>query len=393
MPVPGTTSAADITGKRRKILFLVTEDWYFLSHRLCLAQACRDRGWDVVVATQVNNGREAIEREGLRIAPITVRRGGKNPLTELRTLLQIARIYRRERPDIVHHVALKPVIYGSLAAMAAGRPVVINAVAGMGYAFSADSLSSKIVRWLVQGLLRFCLRGRKNWLILQNRDDARTMTEGHLIEPDRLTVIPGSGVDPERFKPAPEPEGDVVIAVVCRMIREKGIYEAVDALRDLKNRGARTRLWLVGDPDTENPSGVSPEILRRWDREGTVEWLGHQSDIAAIWARAHIAALPTYYREGIPKSLIEAAACGRPIVTTDMPGCRDLVTDGENGLLVPPRDAAALADALERLIDSPETRRRMGAAGREAVERLYTEEKVVQATLDLYDRALAEAEQ
>lgn len=377
--------------KQKKILFLVTEDWYFLSHRLYLAQACRGRGWDVVVATQVNNGRDAIEREGLRIASITVRRGGKNPLTELRTLLQIVRIYRRERPDIVHHVALKPVIYGSLAAMAAGRPVVINAVAGMGHAFSADSLSSKIVRRLVQGLLRFCLRGRKSWLILQNRDDARTMTEERLIRPDRLTVIPGSGVDPERFKPAPEPEGDVVIAVVCRMIREKGIYEAVDALRDLKERGLRARLWLVGDPDTENPSGVSPDTLRQWDREGIAEWLGHQSDIAAIWAQAHIAALPTYYREGIPKSLIEAAACGRPIVTTDMPGCRDLVTDGANGLLVPPRDAAALADALESLIESPETRRRMGAAGRDAVERLYTEEKVVQATLDLYDRALAEA--
>lgn len=376
--------------ERKKILFLITEDWYFLSHRLCLARACRDRGWDVVVATQINDDRDTIEKEGLRIAPITIKRSGKNPIAELRTLFQIIGIYRRERPDIVHQVALKPVIYGSLAAMAAGRPIVINALAGMGHVFTAGHLAVRLMRGFVRGLFRFCLRGGKTWLILQNEDDAGTFVKEGFVAPERLSLIRGSGVDPEQFHPTPEPEGEIVAAIVSRMLKDKGIHEAVEAARILKARGTGLRLRLVGDPDPQNPSSIAPETLRQWADEGIVEWLGHRTDIDRIWAQAHIALLPSY-REGLPKALIEAAACGRPIVTTDVPGCREIVKHGENGLLVPARESGPLADALETLVKSPETRRRMGDAGRAAIEKDYTEDKVVQATLDLYDRALTEA--
>jgi len=375
---------------RRKIVFLVTEDWYFLSHRLCLARACRQRGWDVVIATQVTQGRAAIEAEGLRIAPITISRSGRNPFRELGTLRRIIAVYRRERPDLVHHVAAKPVIYGSIAARLAGRPAVINALAGMGYVFTSRNLSARLLRRPVLALLRACLKGPRSWLILQNRDDARMFVDRGLIAPGRLALIRGSGVDPEKFRPAPEPAGKIVVALVGRMLNDKGIREAVEAARLLKGRGLDLVLQLVGDPDPGNPTSIAPATLRQWHDEGVVEWLGHRTDIAGIWAGAHIALLPSY-REGLPKALIEAAACGRPMIATDVPGCREIVRRDETGLLVPARDPEALARAIETLAAAPDLRRRMGAAARADVERLYTEARIVGETLALYDRALAAA--
>lgn len=383
------SEAAVNEAPRRKILFLVTEDWYFLSHRLCLARACRERGWDVVVATRVTDGRAAIAAEGLRIAPITVDRSGRNPFRELSTLFRIAAIYRRERPDIVHHVAAKPVIYGSIAARFAGRPVVVNALAGMGYLFTSRNPSARLLRGPVRFLLRRCLRAGRSWLILQNRDDERSFVDAGLVAPERLALIRGSGVDPDRFRPAPEPEGGIVVALVARMLGDKGVREAVAAVRALKARGADVTLRLVGDPDPGNPTSIAPETLRRWHDEGVAEWLGHRTDIADIWAGAHIALLPSY-REGLPKALIEAAACGRPMIATDVPGCREIVRPGETGLLVPARDADALARAIETLVAAPELRRRMGAVARTDVEQLYAEARIVDETLALYDRALVD---
>jgi len=378
------------TAPRRKILFLVSEEWYFLSHRLCLARACRRRGWQVVVATRVADGRGVIEAEGLRVAPMSIRRSGRNPFRELRTLCRIIAIYRRERPDLVHHVAAKPVIYGSIAARLAGRPVVINALAGMGYLFTSGTLSARLLRGPVRLLLRRCLRAERSWLILQNRDDAHDFVAGGLVAPERLTLIHGSGVDTDRFRPTPEPEGGIVVALVARMLDDKGVREAVAAVRMLQARGADITLRLVGDPDSGNPTSIAPETLRRWQDEGVAEWLGHRTDIAEIWAGAHIALLPSY-REGLPKALIEAAACGRPMIAADVPGCREIVRPGETGLLVPARDADALAGAIARLAADAGLRRRMGDAARADVERLYSEERIVAETLALYDRALEAA--
>ena len=221
---------------RRKILFLVTEDWYFLSHRLCIAAACRDRGWEVVVVTQVNDCRGVIEGEGLRVVHLPIRRGGMNLVSELITILRIIFIYLRERPDIVHHVALKPIIYGSFAAKLAGRPIIVNAVAGMGHLFTANRLSVRFVRILVHTLFRFFMRNRKAWLILQNSGDAELFTREGLCPKERLVLIRGSGVDTNQFRPSAEPQGRFVAVIVSRMLKEKGIEEAIEAVRELKSR-------------------------------------------------------------------------------------------------------------------------------------------------------------
>ena len=377
---------------RRKILFLITEDWYFLSHRLPIARECRRLGWDVVVATRVGEGGAAIEREGFRVAPIRLRRSGRNPLSELRAIVELVAILFRERPDIVHQVGMKPVLYGSLAAMLARPSVVVSALAGMGYVFTAGSRGPGIARAAMKIALRACLGPSNRWLIVQNDDDAAAILGWRLIDAGRLVVIRGSGVDMARFGPTPEPDGEIVAAVVSRMLRDKGIGELVSAARELKRRGAPVRIRLVGAPDPDNPSSLDRATLEGWVREGCVEWLGHRDDVAEVWAAAHIAVLPSY-REGLPKTLLEAAACGRPIVATDVPGCRDAVDHDRTGLLVPVRDAAALADAIATLADSPELRARMGAAGRAKAAAEFSDRLVVGRTLDLYRRALEGAGQ
>lgn len=367
----------------RKLLYLVTEDWYFCSHRLPIARAAREAGAEIAVATRVGDQGERIEAEGFRLIPIFLRRRSRNPLREARAILEIVRIYRRERPDLVHHVALKPTLYGALAATLTGVPAVINALTGLGFVFISPGWSARILRPLVRGFLRLVLNRPASRLILQNPDDKGLLEGAGVIAPERVVLIPGSGVDTARFAPAPEPPGTPVAVLVSRMLWDKGVGETVAAARMLRDRGVPLRVVLVGDPDPENPASVPLEQLRRWQAEGAVEWRGHVDDVAAVLREAHIAVLPSY-REGLPKSLLEAAAAGRPIVASDVPGCREIARHGENGLLVPVRDARALAAALERLAGDGELRRRLGRRGREMVEEGYSEAAVVARTLALY---------
>ena len=370
-----------------KVMFLIAEDWYFLSHRQPLAQACRDLGWEVVIATRVHRHGETIRGMGFSLVPIQMDRRSRNPFKELRTIFELVRILAQERPNILHQVGLKPVIYGSIAAMFCPPDVVVNALAGLGYVFTAHHRPHlRMVRLVMRRMLELCIRHRNHWLLVQNDDDGAAFMVGCKIDPDHITVIRGSGVNVDRCVAVPEPEGEVVVAVVSRMLKDKGIREVVLAARELKRRGSKVRVLLVGRPDPGNPSSISEDTLRQWHREGCVEWLGHQDNIAAIWSKAHIAVLPSY-REGLPKSLLEAAACGRPIVTTDVPGCRDVVVDGVTGFLVPAECWVELADAIEVLAGSRELRERMGAAGRARVEAQFNEDLVVRQTLDLYRRA------
>ena len=374
-----------------KIMFFVTEDWYFLSHRLGLARACRDLGWDVVIATRVQNHGDEIREEGFRLLPLRLRRRGRVPWSELPAIFQLIGILFRERPDILHQVGLKPVIYGSIAAMLAPPRVVINALAGMGYIFTSGHFRVRVARTLIQIMLWFCLRRRTHRLIVQNDDDADSLTQSGLIASERLTVIRGSGVNPEEFSPLPEPDiapgGPVVAAVVSRMLMDKGVREVVLAARALKLRNVPVHIQLVGAPDPDNPSSIREESLRQWDREGCIEWLGQKDHIPDIWAAAHIAVLPSY-REGLPRALLEAGACGRPIVTTDVPGCNDVVDDGETGFTVPTQDWVGLAEAIEKLVLSSALRAKMGAAMREKILTQFSETIVVRQTLDLYREAL-----
>ena len=298
---------------RFKVMFLIAEDWYFLSHRQPLAQACRDLGWEVVIATRVHRHGETIRGMGFSLIPIQMDRRSRNPFKELRTIFELVRILAQERPNIVHQVGLKPVIYGSIAAMFCPPDVVVNALAGMGYVFTGSHYPHlRMVRAVIRTMLYVCMRPTNRRLLAQNDEDAAAFMVGGKIDPDRVTVIRGSGVNVDHYVPVPEPEGEVVVAVVSRMLKDKGIREVVLAARELKRRGIKVRVFLVGRPDSGNPSSISEDTLRQWHREGCVEWLGHQDNIAAVWSKAHIAVLPSY-REGLPKSLLEAAACGRPL--------------------------------------------------------------------------------
>jgi glycosyltransferase involved in cell wall biosynthesis len=372
-----------------KIMFLIAEDWYFLSHRLPLARACRDQGWDVVIATRTERHGDAIRSEGFRVIPIRMRRISRKPAAELATIYELISIFAREKPDIVHQVGLKPVIYGSLAAMITRTGVVVNALAGMGYIFKSGRLSVRIAREIVKGVIWACLRPRRHRLILQNEYDASLLVDKGLSRAGHTEIIKGSGVDLDKFVPVAEPKGEIVVALVSRMLKDKGIRETVMAARELKRRGSKIQIWLVGAPDEGNPTSISKETLDRWHEEGCVRWLGHQADVKSVWSKAHIAILPSY-REGMPMALLEAAACGRPIVTTDVPGCNDLVEDGVSGFLIPQNDWMKLADSIETLANSSDLRARFGAAARKKVEAGYGQQVVVDQTLALYRKGMDE---
>ena len=365
-----------------KLLYLVTEDWYFCSHRLPIARAARDAGYEVLVATRVDRHGDAIRREGFELLPLNLRRREMRPWRELGALAEIVRLYRRVRPHIVHHVAMKPVVYGSIAARLAGVPVVINALAGLGFVFASSTRRARILRPFLKLALRGLVAGGGCQAVVQNPDDEKLM-QGIGVSGGRITVIRGSGVDPTAFRPMPEPGGDVVVTMVSRMLWDKGVGELVEAARQLRDGVHRLRVQLVGPSDPENPAAIPEITLRNWEREGVVQWLGQRDDVAELWARSHIAVLPSY-REGLPKALLEAAACGRPMVATDVPGCREIVIDGETGLLVPARDSASLAQALARLAADAALRKHMGDAARRRVVDHFSQERVAAETLELY---------
>lgn len=369
----------------RRLLFLVTEDWYFWSHRLGLARAARDAGWEVHVATRAADHAERIRAEGFVLHALGWKRSGRNPLKELAAIAEIRRLYRTVCPHLVHQVAMKPVLYGSLAARLARVPAVVNAMAGMGSVFSARKASTRLLRPFIVAAFRFLLDRPNQWLVVQNDDDAALFRDRSLVPPGHIRLIPGSGVCAETFSPCPEPpEPPVVATVVARLLWDKGIGETVEAARLLKQRDMPVRLRLVGAPDPENPNSIPPETVDAWRAEGVVEVMGPRRDIPQVWAESHIAVLASY-REGMPRSLLEAAACGRPLVTTDAPGCRALVADEGMGLRVPVRDASALADAIEALARDPDRRHRLGAEARRRIETIYGDGPVLAAFLALYD--------
>jgi glycosyltransferase involved in cell wall biosynthesis len=365
-----------------KILFFITEDWAFLSHRLPLARACRDLGWQVVIATHVTDRADFIKSEGFILEPIPLDRGGSHPWRELKALIALAAVLRRQKPDILHCVAVKPVLYGNLVGRLLGMENRVSALAGMGYAFTGKSTRVKLLRGVLSGLLRFLLRGHP--VIVQNDDDRELLLS---IGAGDLTLIPGSGVDLKALPALPPPTSrPVVFALVARMLADKGVREAVDAVRQVDN----AELWLVGAPDPHNPSTIDQSELIGWQSGGKVRWLGHRSDIKGIWADAHVAILPSY-REGMPKALLEAAACARPIVTTDVVGCRQVIDDGVEGFIVPARESAGLAAAMRKLAEDEPLRTRMGDAARARAERLFGQERVVEQHLAIYRRLLGEA--
>lgn len=371
-----------------KLLYLITEDWFFCSHFLERAAAAKAAGYEVIVVAQENIHGAAIRNAGLRLLPLKVRRRGLNPLAELQTLFAIWRIYRAERPDLLHHIALKPILYGSFVARLLGLRHIVNAPVGMGYVFTSNRRLARLLRTFVLAAMRRLLNPRGSKVVFENNDDLRSFVADGFVQPLDAVLIRGAGVNLDRFKPHAEPGGVPVVVLTARMLWDKGVGEFAQAARQLRTEGVNARFVLVGSPDPGNPAAITTTQLQAWHEEGVVEWIGHQDDIPAVLASSHIVCLPSY-REGLPKSLLEALAVGKPVVTTDVPGCREVVSDGDNGLLVPPRDAASLATALARVIADPKLRARYGAKGRARAEAEFSSAIVVGATLRLYKQLLA----
>jgi glycosyltransferase involved in cell wall biosynthesis len=371
-----------------KLLYFITEDWYFWSHRLPLAQEAKRRGYEVLVVTRVYQHGERMRAQGFRVIELNMQRRTINPWKELSAIVEIINIYRREKPDIVHHVGMKPILYGSIAAYLSGVRRVVNALAGLGYVFTSPYLKAQLLRPFIKHCFRVLLNRRGCRLILQNKDDRALFIQSHIVNENKICLIKGSGVDTAVFHPTPEPSGIPVVVLASRMLWDKGVGEFVAAAKLLKERQVKVRCVLVGDSDQHNPNVVSRTILRDWAESRVVEWWDQRDDIPAVFAQASVVCLPTTYGEGVPKVLLEAVACGLPIVATDAPGCREVVRHGENGFLVPIRNAVDLANAIQQLIADPGLRRRMGARGREIAVSEFAVERVVAETMALYDEML-----
>lgn len=373
-----------------KILYLVTEDWYFCSHRLELAKAAKAQGHEVIVVTRVQHHADNIIEAGLTLVPVAFSRSLGNPFSDMALFFSLYLIYRKHTPDLIHHVALKPVLIGSLVLFAVRlltgkKSQVVNALTGLGYAFSSNDLKARFINLLLRPVLKRVLNNRYSHVILQNEDDLQLLTSKSLVDKERISLIRGSGVDISLFQPVAEPDGDTTVILAARMLRDKGIYEFVEAARILKQKKLAVRMVLVGGLDDANPSAISAQQLDAWQNEGVIEWWGKQADMPAVFSQAHIVCLPSY-REGLPKVLLEAAACARPLVATDVPGCREIVQDGFNGYLVPARNAESLVDAINKLVQDPAARKTMGSKGRQLVEQHFSRDIIIKQTLGLYSR-------
>jgi glycosyltransferase involved in cell wall biosynthesis len=379
-----------MTEPEKTIVYLITEDWYFWSHRLPLARAARKAGYRVCLITRVAQYGERIRAEEIEVFPTVLRREGRNPRSELSAIAEIARIYKSVHPQIVHHVGIKPIIYGSVAARLARVPIVVNALPGLGYVFARSDRRARLFRAAIAPVLRRLLNRPNVSVILQNRENESVLVNAHIVAPEKVALIRGSGVDLTQFPVQPEGSGRPVVLLASRMLWDKGVGEFVDAARRLKRDGTDARFVLVGETDPANPATIPEKQLRSWVAEGVVEWWGRREDMPHVFAEAAIVCLPSYC-EGLPKVLLEAAASGRPIVATDVPGCREIVRHRENGFLVPVRDSEAIASAMLELLGDRSMRERMGRRGRQIVEDSFSVQQIVSETLDLYSGLLAKS--
>jgi len=365
-----------------KIILFANTDWYLYNFRLPLAKALREKGAEVVMLSPGGPYAARLEKEGFRWLEAPLQPRGTNPLSELIFLRRLLTIYQSEKPQIVHHFTIKCVLYGSIIARLAGVRKVVNSITGLGYVFVRNEFKARLIRFFVKPVYRAALKHTK--VIFQNPDDQALFFGLNLVEKGQARLIRGSGVDTQSFKPEPEKRQVPLVVLPGRMIYSKGVQEFVDASRILRSREIPVRFALVGESDPGNPDAVPPAQLEKWQEEGSVECWGWREDMLNVYLEANIICLPSY-REGLPKTLLEAAACGRALVAFDVPGCREIVRHGQNGLLVKARDVDALADAIQTLCDQPEERRKMGQASRAIVEQDFSVQKVVKDTIEYYN--------
>jgi len=372
----------------KKLLFVVNIPNFFLSHRLPIAEAALNEGFDVHVATMGGNGVEKIEQLGFTHHFIPLSRSGRNPLKELIALYAIWSLFRKLHPDLVHLVTIKPVLYGGIAARILNLGGVVSAISGLGFIFiERPRIQTRLLRYVVLLFYRFAMGHPNQKVIFQNSADISTLVRSSVVSKDKTIIIRGSGVDFRDYSVLPEPDGVPVVMMASRLLKDKGVLEFVEAARLLQSLNVKAHFKLVGDTDYGNPESVTAELVQAWQKEGIIEYMGFRSDIPKLFSQANIITLPSY-REGLPKVLIEAASCGRAVVTTDTPGCRDAIEPNLSGLLVPVRDANALAQAINRLLDNVELRHAMGKEGRALAEREFGIEKVIIAHMAIYHELL-----
>ena len=371
--------------KNKKLLILINNLSFFISHRLPIAEAALGKGFDVVIGYGELGGADykLLEQKGFDIKYIPMHRGGINPLKDLKTLIYIWKFFKKERPDIAHMITIKPYLYGGIISRLVGVPSLVSAVSGLGTLFISKDLKIRLLRLLLYPIYKLTFNHHNQKVIVQNEDDLNVLVEWGVLNLTKIKLLRGSGVKLENFINLNESSGTPIICFAARILRDKGIYEFVDAARLLKERGVQARFFIAGELDSNNRTGLNLDDFNKLKEEACVEILGYQKNIAILYAKSHIICLPSY-REGLPKSLIEAAAASRAVVTTDVPGCRDAIIPNKTGLLVPVKNHQKLADALQWLIEHPQERVAMGKAGRKLAEKEFLIEKIVQSHLDIY---------
>jgi len=371
----------------KKLFLVVNVDWFFLSHRLPIALEAVRKKYDVTILAIEEEGKgDEIRSHGLQFIPLPSSRGGKNILSELRLIRFLYKVYKKEKPDIIHHVAIKPVLYGSIAAKYSGIKKVVNAISGFGSTFINPNKFSPTYQ-IVKNLYRFSFSNKRLNVIAQNIDDIQQLLELGPLKKSQVHLIKGSGVDLNDFPYTPEPDQNPIkIILLARMLWDKGVGEFVSAAKILKDEfGCEVEFVLAGKVDPENSSFIPEKKLLEWNKEGNVNWIGYQTDVINLYKNSHIAVLPSY-REGLPKSLLEAMSIGRPVVTTDVPGCRVVVKEGLSGFLVKLQDVETLVEAMRKLIINKELRVSMGKEGRKFAKEEFSIEMVLQKTFDIYEQ-------
>ena len=373
----------------KRLLFVISEDWYFVSHRLSLAKAAIKLGYEVALLSHFTNHRKVIEDAGIKIIEWPLNRSSRNPFQELAAIKSIFSSIRQFRPDIIHSVAMKPVIYSSIASLFTGLDNRIFALAGLGFVFTSNKRSAKLMRPFLEIAFRLLFKGNKTRLILQNPEDQQALLLAGVIKSKNIRLIRGAGVDIKSFSVNTIPTDISIISLPARMLWAKGIQDFIDCSQKINKDNTIARFVLVGTPDEQNPDSISKQKLTEWNKNSVIEWWGYQSDMPNVFHQSTIVCLPTSYGEGLPKSLLEAASCGRPIVTYDVPGCREIVIDGYNGILVKPKSVTGLVNAISQLINDSELCVKMGKNGRKLVEKHFTQEKIAEETIAVWEELLA----
>jgi len=371
-----------------KILLSANTDWYLYNFRLTLAKELRQQGNDVILLSPPGIFKDRLEADGFQWMSFPLSRRGVNPISEIQSIVRLAKIYKTFQPDLVHHHTIKCVLYGTLAAKIAGVPAVVNSITGRGFVFSSTEPLAILLKPLIGLIYKFAFSFASTWVIFENKTDLAFFLENKFIDKERTRLIPGVGVDTKRFSETSRPDANPIVLLATRMLWDKGVGVFVEAAKLVNIRNKKAHFVLVGDVDEGNPGSIRKNTLEQWHNEKIVDWLGFREDLPSIYSSCSIFAFPTMYGEGVPTVLLEASACSRPLIATDVPGCRDVIAYGINGLLVPPNDPQALADAIEKLLANPGLRDDMGKAGRKLALEKFSLDKIIDQTMDVYRKAL-----